>query len=272
MKNFFQRNYQEILVGGLILLMYAPTFLWMWDRWFARDTYYSHGILVPFVTGYLIWQQKKELSKIERRPSRWGIPLLVIATLVHLVSSSLRVYFSSGFSLLLVILGYVLYFYGEAILRRIWFPIIFLVFMIPIPLYTITQISFQMKIFAAEIGERILNQMGFMAVREGSIIKMQHTYVVVDDVCSGLRSLISLMALGSLFAYFMKSESYKKIILFLSSIPIAIVTNVFRVVLLSSIAEIWGAKYTFGFVHDFSGFLVFALAFILLMAVGRLMA
>jgi exosortase len=107
-------------------------------------------------------------------------------------------------------------------------------------------------------------------VRYGSIIKMHSSQVVVDDVCSGLRSLISLTALGSLFAYMMKGPLYKRVLLFLSTIPIAIVTNVCRVFILASVSEIWGSEYIEGFVHDASGYSIFILAFILLYAVKKL--
>jgi len=100
---------------------------------------------------------------------------------------------------------------------------------------------------------------------------MRSTYVIVDDVCSGLRSLISLLALGGVFAYGMKAPMIKRMVLFLSTIPIAIITNVCRVILLSAISEIWGSEYATGFIHDFSGFMVFGLAFILLFAVGKLL-
>lgn len=270
-RNFIQKNFQELAVGVIIFLTYLPTMVWMWDRWFARDSYYSHGILIPFVSVYLIWQKKEELTKLSRVPSSWGIVLLVAGVLLHVASSSLRVYFSSGFSLILTLTGFVLHFYGAAYLRRIWFAILFLVFMVPIPLYVITAISFKMKIFAAQIAEVILNQMGFVAVREGSVIKMQRTYVIVDDVCSGLRSLISLTALGSVFAYLMKASLVRRLAVFFSTIPIAVITNVVRIIFLSVVAEVWGAKYARGFVHDFSGFLVFALAFVLLVIVARLL-
>jgi len=100
---------------------------------------------------------------------------------------------------------------------------------------------------------------------------MRHAQVIVDDVCSGLRSLISLMALGSIFAYWMKSTMTKRGILFLTTVPIAILTNVFRVIFLSSVAEIWGVQYATGILHDISGFLVFALAFVLLYVMGRIL-
>lgn len=266
------RRHSQLLISGLVLLAaYLPALLWMWDRWFARDSYYTHGILVPFVTGYLIWQQREELSRIPVKRSAWGMVLIVGGILFYLLSSLFRVYFSSGFSLLIVLVGLVLHYYGTAVFRKILFPLFFLVFMMPLPLVVIINISFKMKLFAAEIAASILNGMGVWAHQEGSIIKMRHTYVIVDDVCSGLRSLITLTALGSIFAYWLKGPMYKRILLFLATIPIAIVTNVCRVIILSLMSEIWGAEYTAGFVHDATGMLVFVLAFILLYITARIL-
>jgi len=268
---FCQHNAKFLVISGLFLLTYVPTFIWMWDRWFARDSYYSHGILIPFVTGFLIWQDRAELAAIKSKPSPWGLVLIIAGLFVHIISSLFRVYFSSGFSILIVLFGIVLYFFGVKVTRKILFPLAFLAFMMPLPLVIITNISIKMKFLAAQIAETILNSMGLMAVRDGSVIKMRHAYVIVDDICSGLRSLISLTALGSIFAYWMKGPMLKRILLFLSTIPIAIITNVARIIFLASISEIWGAEVASGFLHDLSGFMVFALAFALLFAVGRLL-
>jgi len=271
MKEFLQKNIKQISIGLVFVLTYIPTFIWMWDRWWARDSYYSHGILIPFVTAYLIWQKREELALIKKAKSAWGLPLIISGMLMHAFGSLMRVYFVSGFSMLLVFIGLILFFYGAAIFRKILFPVLFLVFMIPVPLVIITNVSFKMKIFAAKIATTVLNYSGIPAIREGSIIRMRHAQVIVDDVCSGLRSLISLMALGSIFAYWMKSTLTKKYILFLTTIPIAILTNVCRVIFLSSVAEIWGVQYAAGFLHDASGFLVFALAFVLLYVMVRIL-
>jgi len=269
--NFISKHSKQLFAGAIFLLAYIPTLIWMWDRWFARDSYYSHGILIPFVTIFLIWQKREELALIEKAKSAWGLPLVIVGMLMHAFASMMRVYFISGFSMLLVLVGLILFFYGFVVFRKILFPVLFLVFMIPVPLVIITNISFKMKIFAAEIATTVLNNSGIPAIREGSVIRMRHAQVIVDDVCSGLRSLISLMALGSIFAYWMKSTMTKRGILFLTTVPIAILTNVFRVIFLSSVAEIWGAQYAAGILHDVSGFLVFALAFVLLYVIGRIL-
>ncbi len=264
-------QWKVILTGVVFVLAYIPTLMWMWERWFARDSYYSHGIFIPAVTGYLIWLMKDELLKIPLKESVWGMRLIIIGVILYFLSSLFRVYFSSGFSMLIVFYGIVLYFLGLEFVKKTAFPLFFLVFMIPLPEVTITNMSFQLKMFAAKIAGITLNNMNIPAIQEGSIIKMRHTHVVVDDVCSGLRSLIALTALGSIFAYWLKASMAKRIILFLSTIPIAVVTNVCRVVILASISEIWGAQYAEGFVHDATGILVFVIAFILLYAVGKIL-
>ncbi len=271
MKSFLKTYVKELLAIVLFAMAYVPTIVWMWDRWFARDSYYSHGILIPFVTVFLIWQKKDVLSSMEKVRSKWGVALIAIGMLLHIFASLMRVYFISGFSMLIVLIGLILFFYGAAVFKKILFPVLFLVFMIPVPLVIITNVSFQMKIFAAKIAVAILNGAGIPALREGSLIRMQKAHVMVDDVCSGLRSLISLMALGSIFAYWMKSSLLKKYILFLTTIPIAVATNVARIIFLSVIAEVWGPQYADGLVHDISGFLVFALAFVLLYVVGKVL-
>lgn len=268
--NFFVRHKRQVILGIVFILTYFPTLLWMWDRWFVRDSYYSHGILIPLVVGYLIWYKRRDIVSTPIEPSPWGVWLIVLGLCIHILSSFFRVYFSSSFSMMIVLAGIILHFYGKTVFRKVAFPVCFLIFMMPLPLVVVVNISFKLKLFAAHLAALILNAMGLHAVQEGSIIKMSRAYVIVDDVCSGLRSLISLMALGSIFAYWMKGSTFKRILVFLSTIPIAVVTNVFRVIVLSSVSEIWGPRYAIGFLHNATGLLVFGLAFILLYGVVKL--
>jgi len=263
-------TFQKYIVGIFVLLIYVPSFLWMWDRWFARDSYYSHGILIPFVCAYLIWQKSSILKKIKPETSPWGLRLFFLGIGIHLLSALFRVYFTSGFSMIIVLFGLTLHFYGSKTLREVLFPISFLVFMVPLPMVVIANLSFRLKMFATQIAVVALNNMHLFCIQHGSTIIMHHAYVVVEDVCSGLRSLITLMALGSLFAYWMKASVPKRAILFLSTIPIAVITNVMRIIFLASISEIWGVQYASGPIHEASGFIVFFGAFCLLYVVQKM--
>lgn len=269
---FFRKHKSELITFFLVLLTYVPTFIWMWERWFARDSYYNHGILIPIVSLYLIWNLKDELKLAPKKSSSLGLPIFILGILLNLVSAAFRIYFSSGFSLIIALGGLVLHFYGRNVLRLVFFPLFFLVFMIPIPIVTIISISFKLKILAAQLATTVLNDhLRIQCYQDGSIIRMQNAHVIVDDVCSGLRYLISLTALGSIFAYWIKAGFFKKLLVFTSSIPIAVLANAFRVIFLSVVSEIWGVQYVTGFLHDFSGLAVFAIAFVLLYSVVKLL-
>ncbi len=256
---------------GLTLLAYIPTFIWMFDRWNAKDSYYSHGLLVPLVSVFVVWLKRERLSKISLKPTNFGWVFFTLGILMHAVSALLRVYFSSAFSLLFVIVGLVLLFLGTKFLRELAFPIIFLIFMIPLPLVVIANVSFKLKIFAAQVSTVIINKMGIPAIRDGSIIKTANSYLIVEDPCSGIRSLISLIALGALMAYFSNISRIKRGILFLSSIPIAIATNIIRIVALSLVSEMYGAKLATGAFHTAMGVLVFVFAFAGLALVNKML-
>jgi len=263
---------KALIVLLLVCIAYLPVFIWMLGRWGAKDSYYSHGYLVPFISAFLIWLKREKLGKMEINPSaRAGWVLLSSGIAIHLISAVLRVYFSSGFSLILVLSGIVLLFLGKEFLKNILFPILFLVFMMPLPLVAIANISFKLKIFAAQISTIVINWMGVAAAREGSIIKTAHSYVVVEDPCSGIRSLIALIALGALMAYFSRLSMPKRIILFLSAIPIAVFSNVIRIVALSLVSDMYGAKLAGGTFHTVMGLLVFVFSFLGLLLIEKVM-
>lgn len=263
----------------LTAIVYIPTFIWMVDRWSDKDTYYSHGFLVPFVSGLIVWLKKDRLKALKIKPSNprlrreasLGWLFFISGILIHIVSALWRIYFSSGFSLILVLTGLVLLFLGKEFLRQVMFPIIFLIFMVPLPLVAIANISFKLKIFAAHISTIIVNKLGIPAVRDGSVIKTAHSYLVVEDPCSGIRSLIALIALGALMAYFSNISRLRKAALFISSIPIALSSNVVRIVSLSLASEMYGAKFATGMFHDAMGVLVFVFAFAGLSLVGKVL-
>ncbi len=143
--------------------------------------------------------------------------------------------------------------------------------MIPLPLVIIGNLTVKLKLFAAQAATFVLNHIGFPCYRDGSIIAMPNSFTVVEAPCSGLRSLISLLTLGLLFSYIVKVSFVKKAIIFISSAPIAIVSNIIRIVLLAAVNDLYGEKVAMGFFHDFTGFLVFAIAFAGLYTVSSLL-
>ncbi|MFA6217013.1 MAG: exosortase/archaeosortase family protein [Candidatus Omnitrophota bacterium] len=250
-----------IILAVLTLVTYIPTFIWMVQRWSAADTYYSHGFLIPLISCFIVWRKREILCKLLKESSGWGWLFFIVGVVIHSISALWQVSFSSGFSLILVLIGLILLFYGKDFLKHLMFPVLFLVFMIPLPMVAIANLSFRLKIFASQIATIIVNKLGILAIREGSVIKTAHSYVVVEDPCSGIRSLIALIALGVLMAYLSNVSRTKKMILFLSSIPIALCANIIRITVLALISEIYGSAVATGKVHDVMGVLVFVFAF-----------
>ena len=264
--------YKIALIIILLISAYLPVFISLSERFLAVDSYYSHGFLVPLVSLYLIWRKRKKLQTFLPASScKFGLVLLVAGLLLHFVSTALKINFGSYASLPIVLGGLVLYLFGKKITREILFPLAFLIFMVPLPSVAIITITFKMKIFTAQIASRIVSMMGISAIRGGSTIYLPRDFLVVGDPCSGLRSLISLLALGAIFAQVIAGSRIKKSALFLSTIPIAVISNAARIVLLLLITHVYGKEAALGFFHDFSGMLVFVFAFIGLTIVMRLL-
>lgn len=253
------------------IIAYIPTFIGMVERWSMADTYYSHGFLVPFISLFIVWTKRKELGSLKISPSATGWIFFLAGILVHLICVRFRISFVSGFSFIAVLIGLILLFLGKEHLRKLLFPVSFLAFMVPLPMVAIANLSFRLKIFAAQVSTFIINRLGVAAVREGSVIKTMHSYVMVEDPCSGIRSLIALIALGALMAYFSELSRRKKIVLFISSVPIAISTNIIRITALSLASEMYGDKFATGTFHNVMGVLVFVFAFVGLTLVAKIL-
>jgi len=265
-------NSKIALIIILLVAIYAPTFISLSERFLATDSYYSHGFLVPLVSAYLIWRKRKRLKELlPAQPCKSGLVLLAGGLLLHLISTVLKINFGSYFSLLIVLVGLALYLFGKTITRELLFPLAFLIFMLPLPSVIIIAVSFKMKLIAAQLASLAVNLMGIPTTRGGSTIYLPGSFLLVGDPCSGLRSLISLLALGALFTQFISGGLSRKITLFLSSIPLALISNVLRIILLLLVTHIYGKKVALGFFHDFSGMLVFVFAFIGLAIVMRLL-
>lgn len=256
---------------ALLIIAYIPTLQWMIERWLEHESYYGHGFLIPIVSLVIAWQRRDALRKIRMAGEAAGLWIVAFCLFIHIICAALRVYFVSGFSFILALYGLILFFFGKEIARNLIFPVFFLLTMIPLPLVLIGNLTVKLKLFAAQVATIILNHIGFPSIRDGSIIRMPNSFIAVEAPCSGLRSLISLLTLGLLFAYAMKVSHLKKAVLFLSSIPIAMTTNIIRILMLATVNDLYGEKVAMGFFHDFSGFFVFAFAFAGLLGVSKIL-
>jgi exosortase len=153
----------------------------------------------------------------------------------------------------------------------VWFGIGYLVFMLPMPPFLMNVVSFNLKLFAARTGSALAAKMGIPLVRSGVTIHMPAGSLRIADPCSGLRSLIALVALGALFAYLTKGPLWKRAVLFATAVPLAVIANVVRIAVLCAVANVWGVDAALGFFHDASGLLLFLIAFAGLAIVRKLL-
>jgi len=263
---------RELIWPGVVLLLaMGGVFYWtigrMWERWNAGSGYYSHGPLVlPIAVGMAWWIVWRRGLPMESTRGARAVALVVLAgaVLMHLASMYARVTFVSGFMIIPFFAAIVLYLGGWAMLRRLWFPIAFLAFMVPLPDLAIGDINFRMKMFAAHVATGIVNGLGMPAYLRGAAIYLQgNQSLTVEDACSGLRSLISLLAFATLFTYLCKLRGYKRLLLLLSAVPIAVAANVVRIVVLTLAAGLGYVRAASpgGWLHDVMGFVVFVVAF-----------
>jgi exosortase len=251
----------------LLAAAYLPTLYELVVNWY-RDGNYSHGFLVPLVSLYLIWRKRKELLAIEIIPNPAGLAVLIAGILLFILGNAGSEYFTARISLIVALFGLVLYLFGTRVVKKTWFEIAFLVFMIPIPYVLYFSITFPMQLLASKITVFILDGIGMTVVRQGNIIHLAGQSLEVAEACSGLRSLISLLALGAIYAYISQKKFVAKIILFASTVPIAIAGNIFRVFLTTVIVYLFGIGVTDEPFHSIMGASVFVVAFQLLFLLG----
>jgi exosortase len=264
------------IIIGLLCAAFLPVLQWMYDRWSAPDSYTSHGFLVPLISGYLIYTQRETLLREPRRPAATGMMLFVFGLLIFALSGLLRIYFTSGFALVICLTGMLAYWGGWNWVRRLWFPLLFLGFMLPLPEIAIARINLLLKLLVTRAAVMALDVVGVPVVMEGAKLQMQNGDLVVGDVCSGLRSMSALIALGVLYAYIYGRRSWlTRGALLGAVIPAALGANMLRIFLNVLFVHFFGKELLFrplynssftGVVdlHLLSGFLVFIVALLTL--------
>lgn len=255
----------------LLLGLYHEVLSYLVLQWYL-DPNYSHGFLVPFVAAYFVRERYDALSRLAVRPSLWGAALLGLGLLMLVLGAIGAELFVQRVSLIVVIAGLVLLLLGPEQLRVLLFPIAFLLFMIPLPAIVVNAAAFPLQLLAAKTATFCLFHAGIPVLREGNVIVLAGTTLEVAEACSGIRSLQTLMALATVYAYFTQDAVWRRWALIVLSIPIAIVANAFRVSGTGFLAHAFGLEAAEGFYHGFSGWLIFVLAFVLLMGAGTLLA
>ena len=261
----------SIALVGLLVVLYWQVVYALGMDWY-NDPDYSHGFLVPLLSAYFISERWQDLKKASVSPSTLGIGLLGLGLLMLIVGIIGAELYTQRVSLIAVLAGIVLLLLGWKYLQILIFPLGFLIFMVPLPAIVVNTIAFPLQLFAAKSATFCLFSLGIPVLREGNLITLAGTTLEVAEACSGLRSLLSLLALGTVYGYFSQREIWKRWALVILSVPIAIIANAFRVSGTGILANYWGVEAAEGFYHTFEGWIVFVVAFLLLLGCGTVLS
>ena len=251
-----------IVIAAMVL---APTLRWLFNEWWSND-YYSHGVLVPVVSAFFAWRLA---PRIERRPSHLGLFLLAAALVVYLAALFQRAYFVAALGMIVLFAGLIWYLWGGQALRRLAFPLAFLVFMVPLPF--IEASSLPLSLITGDISARVMQAVGMNVAIDGAAVTLPNANLVVGAQCSGLRSMVALLTLVAVFVYVIDGSWPRKLLLILAAAPIAILGNILRVSTLLWVADRWGVEAGFTYYHDYSGIVFFLFAFLCLLLLARLL-
>lgn len=241
-----------ILIGGL----YFEGLRFLVSRWDSQGEF-SHGYFIPLVSLFLVWQNKNLLTR-QRFDGSWaGIAILLFGLFFYFVGTFGTIFMVVHYSLIVVLCGLTLAFAGWRPMRHLWVALLFLIFMVPFPNFLLNQLSLALQLVSSEIGVAFIRLFGISVFLEGNVIDLGPYQLQVVDACSGLRYLFPLASFGFLIAYFFKAPLWQRVVIFLSTIPITVLMNSFRIGVIGLLVDNFGAGMAEGFLHDFEGWIVF---------------
>ncbi|NVN97964.1 MAG: EpsI family protein [Geobacteraceae bacterium] len=266
------QRYRLHLLGIILLLLcvYFSVLKGMVLQWYSDDNY-SHGFLVPIISGYFLYDRRAAYKNTVVSPWRPGLAVIIFGLLQFILGYLATENFTMRLSFIVLLAGLVLYLFGRELFRQLLLPLGYLIMMVPLPYILYNMVAFPLKLFITRCSVALLQLFGIVVLREGNIIMFPATTLEVADACSGMRSIMSLLAMGIAIAFFIRMTPTKRTMLISFSIPVAIFTNMLRVVITGVLVHNFGAQVAEGLVHELSGLLVFVVAMAILVWIGSLL-
>lgn len=291
-----RKYFQPIAIAIALAFLYFTVIVKLANDWW-HDENYSHGLLIPFVIAFILWQERKSFVDSKSAPSRWvgaiGIGAALCALWAGTAGAEL---FVQRASLVLILACIVIYFFGLRLMRVVAVPLVLLVLAIPIPQIIFNRIAFPLQLFASRCAVAAMSFFSIPVLRQGNVIELmplgasEPKKLAVVEACSGIRSLMTLVTLAVIYAYFTKPKAtqtsivqnkvyaaflsftfWRSLILVLAAVPIAILTNALRVSGTGVLAHYYGTRVADGFFHTFSGWVIYVAAALLLLGTGWLL-
>jgi exosortase len=253
--------------GLLLAVCYWPVIGNITHQW-SSDEDMGHGYFVPLIAGYIVWERKDELFAQPFHRDWLGLALLAAGALLALVGSLGAEIFMQRVALMISLYGVVLYFMGRAAVRIILFPLLLLVFMLPIPGIVYKSITFPLQLLASRLAETGLELLGYMVLREGNILELAGQQLSVVEACSGVRALLSLSFFSLAYSYFFSPEVWIRWAMLAATVPIAVAANASRIIVTGIVGE-YSQEMAQGFFHGMSGWVIFVVAIALLVLIHK---
>jgi exosortase len=253
----------------LLCIPYAAILNDMVREWFVSEDM-GHGLFVPIVCGYIVWSNRQNLfSSVPAKPNWWGLLLVAWGFFQAVLGILGADFFIARTAFIVALIGVIITLGGLRTVRKLAFPLFLLLFMIRIPLFIYSQITFPLQIFASQLAAGALSMLGIPVMREGNVLELASQKLSVVEACSGIRSLISLSFMALVYAYFCDRKVWMRSVLLVLSIPIAILCNASRITLTGIMSE-YNKDLAGGVYHSFEGWVMFMVALVVLIVVHQI--
>ena len=266
----------DIVTFGLLVFgfasMYLPTYVSLAQRVWISDEQ-GHGPIILAISLYLLFVKRHELAALTARPAPWlGVPLLLLGVPMYALGRSQFILFFEVFSQIVVLLAIVLIFLGRPGFRLVWFALLFMFFMVPLPASLVASITAPLKSAVSAVAADLLYEVGYPVARSGVMLSVGPYQLMVADACSGLTSMFTLEALGLLYMNLMKyTNARRNVVLALLIIPISFGANIVRVLILVLVTYHFGDAAGKGFIHSFAGMVLFMTGLALMVLADRVL-
>ncbi|MBI3560671.1 MAG: VPLPA-CTERM-specific exosortase XrtD [Gammaproteobacteria bacterium] len=253
-----------LAIASIILVVVFQTgIVNMYLSWGMEE--YSHAYLLPFISGYFIWSKKYWLQRMTFNGSWAGMAIVLGGVLLYIFGELSSLYVIVQYSFVITLSGVVIAITSFQAARKIWPAFVLLLFMVPLPNYLQQLLSAKLQLLSSEMGVAVIRLFGISVYLEGNVIDLGVMKLQVVEACSGLRYLFPLMALGFIAAVLYREKTWKRLLIFFSTIPITVLMNSIRIGLVGVTVEYWGREAALGFLHDFEGWVVFMISTVVLM-------
>ncbi len=247
-----------LALAALVYLGFADAITFMWGQWSVEE--FSHGYLIPFLAAFLVWQRRDALQRIPFKGSWVGLVVVVFGVGLDIAGRLTALFVIQHIAMLVVLTGLVLALAGWQAFRVLAAPLGVLVFMIPLPIFLLNNLSSELQLISSGFGVWLMRLAGISVFLEGNVIDLGSYKLEVAEACSGLRYLLPLMTLSFLMACFYRAALWKRVVLFLVSIPITLLMNSLRIAAIGLMVDRWGPAMAEGLLHQVQGWMMFMLS------------